>query len=265
MKERYTNPADRGRFGFSESGKYRAPFKGDYFIVALLIAALILGEIFIIGFGAKIIKENVNDQNEALLFGIMAVTVIVILSVLVILGLGAVIRYIINGYACTYAANDEKFTAIVGGDTHIIYYSDVQDITFKPRTFFGKVKGYTVTITVAGEKQEYGISFDGYQSEKTTPFYIIQERIDAMKHEEDLRRVQKISKSTELGSGIPVEKSEAALNQSKSLAQRVDDLMVQSDEEFMKKAMQNFSNQQIPVQNLADKQDSMPTIGSGKK
>lgn len=284
MEQRYTNPEDRGRYGFSESGKFRAPFKADVVIVSLLFAAIVLAEIFIIGFGIKIIQDNVLQKNEELIYGLIAVVVIVILSALVILGIGSAIRYIINGYPCNYAATDEKFTVNIGGDQQTIYYSDVQDISFTPRSFFGKVRGYFVHITVAGEKREYGVSFDGYQSEKTTPFYIIQERIDAMNHEQDLRRVMKISKSTELGSGISAEQQEAELakqnrqNQksapfgqgNKPGAQpdyihRLNEVMAQSDEQFLNDTLKR-SSQQIPVDNLADKSDSMPTIGeTGKK
>ena len=267
MEQRYTNPEDRGRYGFSESGKFRAPFKGDFFFVSLLVAVIVIAEVFIIGFGIKVIQDNVSKETEALFYGLIAVVVISILSLLVVLGCGALIKYIINGYPCTYAATDEKFTANIGGDTHTIYYSDVQSITFKPRTFFGKVKGYFVEITVAGEKQQYGISFSGYQSEKTTPFYIIQERIDAMNHEEDLRRVLNLSKSTQLGSGVPIEKkeAEAAKSASKSVMQRLDEMMAQSDEDFLNDTMRR-APQQIPVDNLADKSNTMPAIGeTGKK
>lgn len=178
----YINPADRGRFGFSESGEYRAPFKGSHILKALIISAAIFLVVISVVTAMEIYREVLPSlQNGELLLSLICVVILgAIIAVCVIVTVMG-LRAVTSGYRCSYTANDEKMVLTIGGDTHTIYYREVQTVHFIPRTLFGKVCGYDVTVRINGADEEYAITFDGYLSEKNTPFYIIQERAEMVK------------------------------------------------------------------------------------
>lgn len=187
----YINPNDRGRFGFSESGEFRAPYKGAHIFTALIIAAAIsvisISILVVMGYYREILPSIPNGNLLLALIGIIIIGVIGVVCILVaILG----IRTVTSGYKCQYTANDEKMVLTIGGDTHTIYYKEVQTVHFIPHTSFGKVRGYNVTIRINGADESYAITFDGFLSEKNTPFYIIQERSEILRNAEYNERVR---------------------------------------------------------------------------
>ena len=110
-------------------------------------------------------------MTSAVIIGIGTVVILVVA--------GIIIATLHTGIKCTYSATEDKFVLTVGGDTSVINYSEVQSIIFTPRYFLGKVKGYDVDITILNKSYRYAVCFSGqYQSEKTTPFYIIKERVE---------------------------------------------------------------------------------------
>lgn len=190
----YTNPADRGRFGFSESGEFRAPYKSEHFIIAVLVA---LGITFMIIAGAGIIGAvnymlpeagvSTNEYQSNTIFyklaGVIAFVVaeIVIAAVFIIL-----MKYVLQGYVCTYVASEDKLIVNIGGTTHTFYYNEVQKIEFVPRGLFKKINGYTVYMIINNATETYAVTSTGYISEKTTPFWIIKERQELI-HENESR------------------------------------------------------------------------------
>lgn len=181
----YINPNDRGRFGFSESGEFRAPYKGAHILTALIIAAAIsviaISILVVTGYYRKVLPSLPGGNLLLALIGVVIIGVIVLVCVLVVV---LSIRTVTSGYKCQYTANDEKMVLTIGGDVHTIYYNEVQTVHFIPRTSFGKVCGYDVTIRVNGADESYAITFDGFLSEKNTPFYIIRERAEMIRNAE---------------------------------------------------------------------------------
>ena len=185
----YINPSDRGRFGFSESGEYKAPYKGAHIVSALLIAAGISLDViafFVVVNVAKKITPTNGEMLVAMGEGLVMAIVIILTVLFVVLG----VRLVSGGYTCKYTANDEKFVLTIGGDIHTIYYKDVQAVHFIPRMSMGAVRGYNVTVKINGANENFAIVFDGFLSEKNTPFYIIQERADKLHLSRDQERAR---------------------------------------------------------------------------
>lgn len=182
QEKNYTNPEDRGRFGFSMSGEYRAPYKSETAFVVALFGAAVAAGLIILFLTADIFNKIVAGNSKAVPFwGIVSAAVIVVLIVVIVVIFGVGIRSVKKGFLCKYSANDEKFTATIGGDLHVIYYKDVTNVHFQPRLSWGKIRGYDVTIRVNGKNEIFSICSDGYLSPNSTPFYIIQERLDIIR------------------------------------------------------------------------------------
>lgn len=184
LDRNYTNPNDRGRFGFSASGKYNAPYRLEHFIVALMTAVAAAALIFILVVTMGIVRGNPSGFMLGLmLVSIASGVVVIVVGLVVIIVAAVIIKVVMQGFSCSYLADDEKFTADIGGTKRTIYYSEVQGVHFEPRMNFfrKKVRGYTVTIKVSGANEEFGIVSDNYISEKTTPFYIIKERAELVR------------------------------------------------------------------------------------
>ena len=185
QEKNYTNPEDRGRFGFSMSGEYRAPYKAEAVMVALLIvlaAAAGGAMVFILVHLNELGKREMTTANSSLLITISCVIVLIVFVAIIIGVFGIGIRSVKKGFLCQYNANEETFSATVGGDLHVIQYKDVSNVHFQPRSFLGKIRGYDVTIKVNGKEELFSICSDGYLSPKATPFYIIQERVEILRH-----------------------------------------------------------------------------------
>ena len=181
LEKNYTNPEGIGRFSFSESGKFRAPYKSEGLYVFTVILISVLLEGFVIFFALNFLHVMLGDYKEqGAMFSAMASAVVIAVGSVIIFGAaGFMIAHIFSGINCKYSATEEKFVFTIGGDTHVIKYDEGQSITFTPRYFMGKVKGYDIDIVAANKPMQYSVTFRGqYQSEKTTPFYIIKERFE---------------------------------------------------------------------------------------
>lgn len=191
LERNYTNPEDRGRFGFSASGKYNAPYKLEHVIIAVMIALALAALVIIVLVVAGIVRGNPSGFTLGLaLMSIAGGVVAIVIGLAVIATAVVIIKFIMQGFECSYLADEEKFTAIVGGTAHTIYYKEVQTVHFLPRMLRGTVRGYTVTVKINGVYEEFGIVSDSYISEKTTPFYIIKERVELIRAEEERARTQ---------------------------------------------------------------------------
>ena len=180
QSKNYANPMDRGRFGFSMSGEYRAPYRTEGLFIAILIGVLVAAGVALGFVMASFVKKSKLEEGAGSSFVIVGGAIaLVVFVVIVILVFGVGIKSIKKGFVCKYTANDETFTATVGGDLHVIRYAEVSNINFKPRSSFGKIRGYDVVIKVKGRDEYFSVCSGGnYLSPQATPFYIIQERVD---------------------------------------------------------------------------------------
>lgn len=181
LEKNYTNPEGIGRFSYSESGNFRAPYKSEglYVFTVILIAAILEGVVVFFALSFLHILLGKYEQQGATFSAMTSALIIGIGTVVIFLIAGLIIASIHSGIKCKFTATEEKFVVTVGGDTHVINYNEVQSIVFMPRYFFGKIKGYDVDITIANKVQQYSVCFRGqYQSEKTTPYYIIKDRLE---------------------------------------------------------------------------------------
>lgn len=204
QSKNYTNPQDRGRFGFSRSGEYHAPYKAEgVFIMMLLGAAAAAGVVLFFvmkGFVEKTKREEGAGSTFVIIGGVIALLIFVAILIAVF---GVGIRSVKKGFVCKYTANDETFTATIGGDLHVIKYSEVTNVHFKPRSSFGKIRGYDVTIKVKGIDKVYSVCSDGYLSPNATPFYIIQERLDILRRAKSDAQI-----NTAVGDGRAITRAE---------------------------------------------------------
>ncbi|MDE7361554.1 MAG: hypothetical protein K2N38_06420 [Oscillospiraceae bacterium] len=184
----YINPNDRGRFGFSESGEFKAPYKGAPIFAVLIICAGILIDVLAL---VALIKLGDSLQvTEGEMFVTLAQGVVMLIVViLTIIFISIAVRAVTSGFKCRYTANDEKFILTYGGDVHTFYYKDVQTVHFIPRSSLGKVSGYDVTIRIKGEDRYFSIVSDSYISEKSTPFNIIRERAEIVRNAQNNERI----------------------------------------------------------------------------
>ena len=232
LEQNYTNAEDKGRFGFSESGKFRAPYKSEKALILIFTIIFIAGTLGGLAGGSIFLKSmmqsappNTNPlfyaMTGALIFlGAMAVS-------FVIFKVGT--AYTKRGFECSFSATEELFTANIGGDLHTIKYSNVTAVNFTPRSIFGKIHGYDVDIFFGNRVESYAVTFEGqFQSEKTTPFYIIKERMQIIEN----RRSDEAAKLAEIKNksnrSLSREDIETARAKKKTTADRVEALFEMS-------------------------------------
>lgn len=180
--QNYSNPQDRGRFGFSMSGEYRTPYKAEPLMITALIGVAVGAALLIFFVFMNFVQKTKQEEGDASTFVIVGGAIALVLFVIImIVVFGVGLRNVKKGFRCTYTANDETFTTTIGGDLHVIRYQDVSHINFETRSSFGKIRGYDVTIRVGGRDEVYSICSEGYLSPNSTPFYIIQERLDILR------------------------------------------------------------------------------------
>ena len=225
LEKNYTNPEDRGRFGFSESGEFNAPYKSEHIIVAFLIAGMVVMAVLAFFLTVTVVRRGLGGSpgTSALFVGLTGVVALAFMEALVIIGFVLMIKFVLSGYPCKYDANDEKFVVSGGGSIRTIYYKDVQTVHFQPRHFFRKVQGYNVTVKINGANEEFGITSDSYISEKTTPFFIIKERMEM------LRQAEYAERQRNEGLVSAVRTDSITTKPKKTVTDRVDSLMAQPD------------------------------------
>lgn len=183
QEKNYTNPEDRGRFGFSMSGDFYTPYKFETVLVIALIAVAVTAGLALFFIVSKISVQSRIEQESNADFVVMGsiIAIIVFVAILIVI-FGVGVKSVKKGFKCSYTANDETFTATIGGDLHVIQYKDVASVSFLSRDSFGKIRGYDILIKMNNGKEEsFSICSDGYLSPQATPFYIIQERIEILR------------------------------------------------------------------------------------
>ncbi len=272
LEQNYTNAEDKGRFGFSESGKFRAPYKSETALILIFTIIFIAGTIGGLAGGAIFLHNMMASSpvpertdptfyamtGAVIFLGAMAVS-------FVIFKVGT--AYTKRGFECTYSATEEIFTANIGGDVHTIKYNDVTAVNFTPRSIFGKIHGYDVDIFFGNRVEQYAVSFEGqFQSEKTTPFYIIKERMQIIEN----RRSDEEAKLAEIKNksykALGREEIEKAREKKKTTEERVEALFTQSSEMSAvapKKSSGNTAPAETPAK-PADTDDEMPEVSAKK-
>lgn len=125
-------------------------------------------------------RTEQESNSDFVLIGSIIAIIIFIAILIAIFGVG--IKSVKKGFKCSYSANDETFTATIGGDLHVIQYRDVASVSFRSRDSFGKIRGYNIIVKMNnGREEKFAICSDGYLSPQATPFFIIQERIDILR------------------------------------------------------------------------------------
>lgn len=201
LEKNYTNAEDKGRFGFSESGTFRAAYKSERLLTIVFFIIFIAAVIGGIAGGSIFLRTNMDSiphLDDPTFFGMVGAVIFIGAGVLgfAIAKIGT--AYVRRGYECTYDATEEVFTANIGGDVHTIKYCDVSSVKFTPRAIFKKVTGYDVDIAVGNRVEHFSLTFEGqYQSEKSTPFYIIKERMGIIEN----RRSDEAAKLADIKNG----------------------------------------------------------------
>lgn len=184
QQKNYTNPEDRGRFGFSKCGDFRSPYNAEPAFVAMLLSvAVVVGFVLFFVLNQIATRSRINQEaGSPILFISIIIAFIVFVAVLIVI-FGVGIRSVKKGFKCSYSANEEMFTATIGGDLRVIKYQEVVDVQFRPRTSLGKIRGYDVTVKlINGTEEFFSVCSDGYMSPQATPFYIITERLEILKN-----------------------------------------------------------------------------------
>lgn len=182
--DNFLNKSDKSRYGYREMGEYQAPYKNEHLIAAVVLGAAGIAAVLIWLFVLNnIIRPGSKyySGGGGLFFGLTGIAALVLLESMCLCCAALILKYVMSGFTCKYFADDEKFTAIVGSETHTIYYKDVQLVYFQHKTFFGKFYGYDITVKANNANEEFSMVFEKFITERSTPFYIIQERVNQLR------------------------------------------------------------------------------------
>ncbi len=198
-----SDPTVGGRHDLSVSGSYRAPYKSESVIMGIVIGVVVTLVILIFILMTMYVRENYKN-NDSDRFLLLVSAVIVFLAETMAVNVGIVlVRFVRSGYQCSFMADEERFITNEGGNSRVIFFSDVQAVFFTPRTIFSRtIYGYEVTVKLNGRDEVYCVASDGYISEKSTPFYIIVERVEKLRRAEARKRYDE--ELAKLGSKVSV-------------------------------------------------------------
>lgn len=192
------------------SGEYRAPYKAEAFVVTLLFGVAVIAGLALFFTLAAIWQRNEMEQDTTsafVLIGSIIALVVFVIVLIVVFGVG--IRNVKKGFLCKYSANDETFTATIGGDLHVIQYKDVIGVTFQPRSSLGKIRGYNVIVRVGTKEEVFGICSDGYLSPQATPFYIIQERMEILRRPRSTNQINTLRADSKAITKAEIERAQS--------------------------------------------------------
>lgn len=180
--------------GMTLAGHYYAPFKSEKLVTRIMCCVLAVLSIVLTGlFMAYYSKNRDGSSTDAMLIASMFVIWLVI-EIVFIIAVSYVIRKVRGGFKCSYTDDGERFITNEGGILRSFWYWEVKNILFVPRESFGKVRGYDITISLVSRDEVYSVTSDNYISKETTPFMVVQQRVDELKqkksHEEYIKEVR---------------------------------------------------------------------------
>ena len=270
LEQNYTNAEDKGRFGFSESGKFRAPFKSEKALILIFTIIFIAGTLGGLAGGSIFLRSMMVSSpstTDPTFYAMTGAVIFILATVLsfVIFKVGT--AYTKRGFECTYSATEDLFTANIGGDMHTIKYSNVTAVNFTPRSIFGKIHGYDVDIFFGNRVEQYAVTFEGqFQSEKTTPFYIIKERMQIIENRRSDEEAKLAEIKNKSNRALGREEIEKAREKKKTTEERVEALFAQSSEMSAvapRKSSGNTAPAETPVQ-TDDTDTEMPEVSAKK-
>ena len=262
LEKNYTNEEDKGRFGFSESGTFRTAYKAEMVLTVIFILIFIAGAIGGFLGASYFLRYMIDTSPQATDPTFYAITSTVILVGAVILSYAIMkigIAYTKRGYECTYSATEEIFTANIGGDVHTIKYCDVSAVNFTPRTIFKKVTGYDIDVNVGNRIEHFALTFEGqYQSEKSTPFYIIKERIGIIENRRSDEAKMLADMKSRATSPLRPEDIEKARENRQTTLERTDALFAKTSE---MSAVAPIKPTAVPLSEPESYETEMPSVG----
>lgn len=262
LEKNYTNEEDKGRFGFSESGTFRAAYKSENIFVTVFIIIFIAGILGGLAGGSIFLNSMMTSSPEGTdptFYAMTGAIIFIGAGILsyVIMKLG--ISYTRRGFECTYSATEEIFTAKIGGDVHTIKYCDVSAVNFTPRTFLKKVTGYDVDVVVGNRIEHFAVAFEGqYQSEKTTPFYIIKDRIGIIENRRSDEAKMLADMKSRATSPLRPEDIEKARENRQTTLERTDALFAKTSE---MSAVAPIKPTAVPLSEPESYETEMPSVG----
>ncbi len=172
---------DEGTYGKNEADELplirRGTFKVAYNheMVFLIIAVVLMALVFIA------FLPLITAASQAYELGDISrkTSRTVYLAVFLIIEFlfGTISAFVLMGRNCEYSAEETEFVVKgPGGRTEFFYYSEVQDIDFKPFKLFGKERGHIVTITTSIRTFEYRVVYGENKVLKDisgNPFYYL--------------------------------------------------------------------------------------------
>ncbi len=169
---------EEGTYGKTEADELplirRGSFKVAYNheMVFLIIAAVLAIGTFIAFFP---VMQAADDAIESSSRGGNFVVEGILLAIAAVFS--TIFAIILMGRNCEFSAEETEFAVKgPGNKTEYFYYSDVQNIDFKPFHLFGKDRGHIVTVTTSVRVIEYRVVFGENKIIKDisgNPFYYL--------------------------------------------------------------------------------------------
>ncbi len=181
----YSNELNAERSGSTASGTYRAPYKLEPLLTGIIFGVCAAAAILVFLFVVRFARENVKNDGTTLILILAATLAVAIFEALTAVTSMLLVKIVRSGYKCSYTADEERFITNEGGKIRTIFFRDVQSVNFFSISIFGKDRGYDVNVRLRNKYDEtYSIVSDNFISEKSTPFWIIVERIERIRKEE---------------------------------------------------------------------------------
>ncbi len=181
----FSNNLNAERSGLSASGTYRAPYKPEPLLTGVILGVCASLAILVFLFIIRFTRENVKGDGTTLMLVLAATLAVAILEALVAVTGILLVKIVRRGYKCSYTADEERFITNEGGKIRTIFFRDVQSVNFFSISVFGKDRGYDVNVRLRNKYDEiFSIVSENFISEKSTPFWIIAERIEKIRKEE---------------------------------------------------------------------------------
>lgn len=183
--EGYSRSLNAERSGSTASGTYRAPYKPEPLLTGIIFGVCASVAILVFLFVVRFARENVKNDGTTLILILAATLAVAIFEALTAVTGMLLVKIVRSGYKCSYTADEERFITNEGGKIRTIFFRDVQSVNFFSISIFGKDRGYDVNVRLRNKYDEiFSIVSDNFISEKSTPFWIIAERIEKIRKEE---------------------------------------------------------------------------------
>lgn len=182
--------------GHTLAGYYYVPYKSELPAVSLILGALAILSIVYSYFCFRYYRNHVDGISTDSMVLASVFIVWIVVEAVMILVFSFLAKKVCGGFKCSYTDDGERFITNEGGNIRSFWYWEVQNIFFTPRTVFGKVRGYDVTIRLVGRDEIYHVTSDGFISKESTPFMIVSDRVDAYNqkksHDEYIKEINAI-------------------------------------------------------------------------